>query len=55
MQPSLSRHKAFDRRDGVAALRSVARTAWHHVARVLTEILAHWNRQPFDRFWPPHP
>jgi hypothetical protein len=26
-----------------------------HLARWLSDFTAYWNRQPLDRFWPPHP
>jgi hypothetical protein len=38
--------------------RRVRRSAWaarEQLARYLGEIAAYWNRQPIDRFWPPHP
>ena len=30
-------------------------TARGHLARWVSDFTAYWNRQPLDRFWPPHP
>jgi hypothetical protein len=34
------------------------RSGWaarEQLAQYVSEIAAYWNRQPLDRFWPPHP
>jgi hypothetical protein len=31
------------------------RRSREQLAHYLSEIAAYWNRQPVDRFWPPHP
>jgi hypothetical protein len=36
-------------------LRRSGRSAREQLAHYLSEIAAYWNRQPVDRFWPPHP
>jgi hypothetical protein len=38
-----------------ARLRRLAAAARRTLARYPAELVAYWNRQPFDRFWPPHP
>jgi hypothetical protein len=36
-------------------LRRSGCAAREQLAQYLSEIAAYWNRQPPDRFWPPHP
>ena len=36
-------------------LRRSGCAAREQVAQYLSEIAEYWNRQPLDRFWPPHP
>jgi len=36
-------------------LRRSGCVAREQVAQYLSEIAEYWNRQPLDRFWPPHP
>jgi len=36
-------------------LRRSGCAARDQIAQYLSEIAAYWNRQPPDRFWPPHP
>lgn len=41
--------------DGVGRLQQFVSTARGHLARWVGDFTAFWNRQPIDRFWPPHP
>ena len=55
MPHSASRGPSHDLLETGAPLRRVAAAARRAVARYLADLIAYWNRQPFDRFWPPHP
>jgi hypothetical protein len=41
--------------DLVGRAHQFASSARGQIARWLSEFTAYWNRQPLDRFWPPHP
>ena len=41
--------------DAGGRLHQLVRSAREQLARWLSDFTAYWNRQPLDRFWPPHP
>ena len=43
------------RTDAVGRIQQFTSTAREQLARWLSDFTAYWNRQPLDRFWPPHP
>ena len=43
------------REDVVARIQRLGCAARAQLARWVSDFTAYWNRQPLDRFWPPHP
>ncbi len=41
--------------DAGGRLHQLVRSTREQLARWLSDFTAYWNRQPLDRFWPPHP
>jgi hypothetical protein len=48
-------HKPAWMGDLAGRLKRSGRAAREQLAYYLSDIAEYWNRQPLDRFWPPHP